>query len=83
MKLLGLARMLGLAAVLAAGGCAGPAGSRAGLDPATGLPACSSQGGVLPNSGSRIAQTANSLPAGAKDLSASCLQSTSRGYLLQ
>jgi hypothetical protein len=56
-------------------GCAPDARQQAAYrDPATGLPGCVSRNGLLPSSGNRIVQSANSLPVGAKDMSPSCLQ---------
>ncbi len=64
-----------VAALLALGACAAaPRGQAANIDPRTGLPGCTSRDGLLPSGGSnRPVQSANSLPAGAKDLSPSCL----------
>ena len=71
-------------AMIALAGCSAPSAPQAThTDPATGLPRCSTRDGLLPSSGNRIVQTPNSLPPGAKDLSASCTQGSGRPYLTQ
>jgi hypothetical protein len=74
--MIALARLtVALGAMLALAACASQTPRQSvNLDPATGLPGCTSRDGLLPTSGGRIEQSPNSLPLGAKDMSPSCQQ---------